>query len=207
MLKFGEKITDFGGKKAQREFSIFPSVPTLGKTHFFSCFFYVSLYVDLGEFDQKSSCPKLRKTIDKSMSTHWAKRSFQVAFFTYPPTWIWANSGKKSLCLKDFPQFFPVPDTKHDSGNVPKEWRRFHKDSWVFNCVTIPFPNSHFAISSSAGIVNYSMGSHEKKSAQTFTFIFLPQQANIGFRFQNIFRRDELICFSGKFLIKCCGKN
>ena len=46
---------------------------------------------------------------------------------------------------------------------MPKEWRRFHKDSWVFNRVTIPFPNSHFAISSSAGIVNYSMSSHEKK--------------------------------------------
>ena len=47
---------------------------------------------------------------------------------------------------------------------MPKEWRRFHKDSWVFNRVTIPFPNSHFAISSSAGIVNYSMSSHEKSS-------------------------------------------
>ena len=46
---------------------------------------------------------------------------------------------------------------------MPKEWRRFHKDSWVFNRVTIPFPNSHFAISSSASIVNYSMSSHEKK--------------------------------------------
>ena len=62
---------------------------------------------------------------------------------------------------------------------MPKEWRRFHKDSWVFNRVTIPFPNSHFAISSSAGIVNYSMSSHEKKFAQTFTLIFPPQQANV----------------------------
>ena len=78
----------------------------------------------------------------------------------------------KKFLLKDFPQFLSIPDTKRDPGNMSKEWRRFHKDSWVFNRVTIPFPNSHFAISSSAGIVNYSMSSHEKKFAQTFTLIF-----------------------------------
>ena len=69
----------------------------------------------------------------------------------------------------------------------PRNGEDIHKDSWVFNRVTIPFPNSHFAISSSAGIVNYSMSSHEKKFAQTFTLIFPPQQANVGFRFQNVF--------------------
>ena len=86
----------------------------------------------------------------------------------------------KKFLLKDFPQFLSIPDAKRDPGNMPKEWRRFHKDSWVFNRVTIPFPNSHFAISSSAGIVNYSMSSHEKKFAQTFALIFPPQQANVG---------------------------
>ena len=86
----------------------------------------------------------------------------------------------KKFLLKDFPQFLSVPDAKRDPGNMPKEWRRFHKDSWVFNRVTISFPNSHFAISSSAGIVNYSMSSHEKKFAQTFTLIFLPKKANVG---------------------------
>ena len=35
---------------------------------------------------EKSNCPKLRKNHEKSMSTHWAKRCFQVAFFTYPYT-------------------------------------------------------------------------------------------------------------------------
>ena len=125
-------------------------------------------------FALKSNFSNLRKTLKKSMSTHWAKRCFSVAFFTYPhmwiwanatkkrqksncpaqgefavcpsmmsrktsriqrvnftcpppppPLWIWANATKKSPRLKDFPQFLPVPDAKHDPGNMPKEWRRF----------------------------------------------------------------------------------
>ena len=39
----------------------------------------------------------------------------------------------KKFLLKDFPQFLSIPDAKRDPGNMPKEWRRFHKDSWVFN--------------------------------------------------------------------------
>ena len=99
--------------------------------------------------------------------------------------WRVTRTFKKTFSTeKVFTQRFSaissVPDAKRDPGNMPKEWRRFHKDSWVFNRVTIPFPNSHFAISSSASIVNYSMSSHEKKFAQTFTFIFLPKKANVG---------------------------
>ena len=35
---------------------------------------------------KKSNCPNLGKNHEKSMSTHWAKRCFQVVFFTYPHT-------------------------------------------------------------------------------------------------------------------------
>ena len=112
---------------------------------------------------------QLLMTLRIGMSQIWrVMRTFKKTFST------------EKFLLKDFPQFLSVPDAKRDPGNMPKEWRRFHKDSWVFNRVTIPFPNSHFAISSSAGIVNYSMSSHEKKFAQTFTLIFPPQQANVG---------------------------
>ena len=46
-------------------------------------------------FALKSNFSNLRKTLKKSMSTHWAKRCFSVAFFTYPHMWIWANATKK----------------------------------------------------------------------------------------------------------------
>ena len=136
----------------------------------------------------------------------WQNREFSMG-------WTWRILDEISRFLwifsrfKDFSQFFLVPDTKRDSGNVPKEWRRFHEVRRVLQSVTISFPNSEIVKSSSAGIVNYSMSSHKKESIQAFAFIFLSKKANVGFRFQNVFHRDELICFCGKFLIKCCGKN
>ena len=53
----------------------------------------------LEEGFEKSNCPNLGKNHEKSMSTHWAKRCFQVAFFTYPYTWILAKNEfwKKDL--------------------------------------------------------------------------------------------------------------
>ena len=81
---------------------------------------------------------QLLMTLRIGMSQIWrVMRTFKKTFST------------EKFLLKDFSQFLSVPDAKRDPGNMPKEWRRFHKDSWVFNRVTIAFPNSHFAISSS----------------------------------------------------------
>ena len=103
-------------------------------------------------FNQFQLLMTLRIGMRRVMMRKKVTRTFKKTFST------------EKVLLKDFPQFLSVPDAKRDPGNMPKEWGRFHKDSWVFNRVTIPFPNSHFAISSSAGIVNYSMSSHEKSS-------------------------------------------
>ena len=54
----------------------------------------------LEERFEKSNCPKLRKNHEKSMSTHWAKRCFQVAFSRIPIRGFWQKM-KKPLILEE----------------------------------------------------------------------------------------------------------
>ena len=78
---------------------------------------------------EKTAFPKVGKNHEKSMLSYWGIHGIREFCFTYPHTWILAQLSILDEKIKNFLQFFPIPDAKHDPGNVPKEWRRFHESS------------------------------------------------------------------------------